>query len=66
MFKMFSKTSDSIGINKSQTHGIGLYISKNISKNLTSAEDDEGLQFISEYGKGTTFFFIIQNHFERI
>ena len=45
--------------------GLGLIISDSISSNLVNsteiAQSEKGLKFSSEFGKGTTFSFIVQN-----
>ena len=59
---MFAGTADSFKVNKSSAHGSGLYISKEITKMLT-VEGDDGLNFTSEYGKGTKFKFFVENKY---
>jgi len=50
---------DSKEVNKTGT-GLGLFISKKLSKYL-SAEQDEGIRVESEYGSGSIFYFVIEN-----
>ena len=61
LYKMFTMINDSNkgGHNKTGT-GLGLYISKQISKKL-SYQGDRGLTAHSIYNEGTTFSFILEN-----
>ena len=56
---MFSMVGDSKEVNRNGT-GLGLYISKSLSKYL-SPEGDNGITFNSKYGEGTNFSFVLEN-----
>jgi signal transduction histidine kinase len=59
LFQMFAMVDSSRKINKSGT-GFGLYISNELSKYL-SHKHNKGIQISSEFGKGSTFYFTLEN-----
>jgi len=56
---MFSMVSDTKEVNKYGT-GFGLYISNELCKYL-SPKDCQGIKLISKYGKGSDFYFLLEN-----
>ena len=58
LFKMFTNINNSSG--NASGIGLGLFISKKISLKL-NFQEDKGLQAESEYQKGTTFSFILED-----
>lgn len=66
LLKAFGKVEDEINLKfNSQGVGLGLIISQDISQilaeNLKIEDKVKGLQFTSEYGKGSTFYFVFEN-----
>ena len=59
LFKLFSRVEDRTKTNQKGI-GLGLYISKKMSQRL-SYEGDKGLSVESSVGKGSEFFFNIEN-----
>jgi signal transduction histidine kinase len=56
---MFSIIFETKKMNKNGT-GLGLFICKQLSKELTF-ENDTGIQIKSEFGKGSKFYFLLEN-----
>ena len=58
LFQMFGKLQSSSSLNQEGV-GLGLMISNSLVKELNKNEPDAHIQVESEYGKGTTFSFVI-------